>query len=247
MKSGFRKVLFGLGMILVLSVGGFVVWAQDALGPGDQAIQALDADGDVSVSSGDDFIVFKPVGLEPDTGLVFYPGGRVDYRSYAPPLRQIASQGFLVVLVPAPLNLMVFDPNKAGEITPRFPQIKHWVVGGHSLGGAMAANYLYNHPDSMDGLVLWASYPAANNDLSASGLRVLSIYGSLDMAGMEPFDASRALLPPDTTWVLIEGGNHAQFGDYGPQPGDHPATISAENQQAQVVAATTVFLNSLDP
>ena len=246
MKFGFRNVLIGVGIILVLAVGGFVVWAQDALGPGEQAIAALEMDSNVSVTLSDDSIVFKPAGVEPDTGLIFYPGGRVDYRSYAPPLWQIASQGYLVVLVSAPLNLMVFDPNKAGEIIPQFPQIKHWVVGGHSLGGAMAANYLYNHPDSVEGLALWASYPAKNNDLSKSGVNVLSIYGSLDMAGMEPFDASRALLPPDTTWVLIEGGNHAQFGDYGPQPGDNPATISAVNQQAQVVAVTTTFLNSLD-
>lgn len=246
MKFGIRNVLIGLGFVFLLAIGGFVVWAQDALGPGEQAMTALEVDGDVTVTPGDDSIVFKPVGVEPDTGLVFYPGGRVDYRSYAPPLRQIASQGYLVVLVPAPLNLMVFDPTKAGKIFPRFSQIKHWVVGGHSLGGAMAANYVYNHPDSVEGLALWASYPAANNDLSTSGLRVLSIYGSLDMGGMEPFDASRALLPPDTTWILIEGGNHAQFGDYGFQPGDNPATISAANQQALVAAETVNFLNSLD-
>ena len=216
------------------------------LGPGEGALGALEPGNGVSVEAGDP-LIFMPTDANPDTGFIFYPGGRVDYRSYARPLRQIASQGFLVIAVQAPLNLMVFDPNRAGEIIAQFPQIKHWAVGGHSLGGAMAASYLYNHPDAAEGLVLWASYPAKNNDLSGSELKVLSIYGSLDMGGMEPFDASRALLPSDTTWIVIDGGNHAQFGDYGAQPGDNPATISALEQQALVVSATADFLDSLDP
>jgi hypothetical protein len=244
MKFKLRYVFIGLGIILVLAVGGFVLWAQIPLGPGQQALAALEADGEVTVQSGNDSIVFMPANVEPDTGLIFYPGGRVDYRSYARPLHQIAARGYLVVLVRAPLNLMVFDPSKADSILPQYPQIQHWAVGGHSLGGAMAANYVYTHPGAVDGLVLWAAYPASNNDLSNSGLKVLSIYGTLDMAGVGAFDASRALLPADTTWVVIDGGNHAQFGNYGLQPGDHVATISASDQQAQVVDATVKFLDS---
>jgi len=246
MKLRFRTVLISLVAVLLLAVGGFAVWAANPLGPGERALSALETGHEVSVDAGDP-LIFMPSDSSPDTGFIFYPGGRVDYRSYTQPLRRIASQGYLVVAVQAPLNLMVFDPDRAGEIIPRFPQIKHWAVGGHSLGGAMAASYLYNHPDAAEGLVLWASYPAKNNDLSGSGLKVLSIYGSLDMGGMQPFDASRALLPSDTTWVVIEGGNHAQFGDYGPQPGDNTATVSAADQQTLVVSATVDFLDSLDP
>ena len=245
MKFKIRYVWIGLGSMLLLAVAGFVLWAQDALGPGQRALDALRSDAEVLVSEGD-FIVFQPAEGTPETGLIFYPGGRVDYRSYAPALRDIASQGYLVVLVPAPLNLMVFDPNAAEAVFPEYPQIALWAVGGHSLGGAMAANFLYTHPDDATGLILWASYPASSNDLSASGLRVLSVYGTLDMGGQEPFDSSRALLPADTTWVVISGGNHAQFGDYGPQLGDNAATISAADQQAQVVAATVNFLESLE-
>ena len=245
MKFKLRYVFIGLGIILVLAIGGFVLWAQIPLGPGQQALAALEADGEVSAQSGNDAIVFMPANVKPDTGLIFYPGGRVDYRSYASPLHQIAAQGYLVVLVRAPLNLMVFDPGKADSILPQYPQIKYWAVGGHSLGGAMAANYVYTHPGAVDGLVLWASYPASNNDLSNSGLKVLSIYGTQDMAGVEPFAASRALLPADTIWVVIEGGNHAQFGNYGLQLGDNVATISASDQQEQAVSATVKFLDSL--
>ena len=246
MKFKLSYLLIGLGIVLILAIGGFIFWAQDSMGPGEQALLALEAEGDVTVTVGEDAIIFQPVDIEPDTALVFYPGGKVDYRSYAPPLRQVASRGFLVISVRAPLNLMVFAPGKAEEYFPQYPHIKHWAVGGHSLGGAMAAQYAGNHPDKVEALVLWASYPASNNDLSESGLKVLSIYGTLDMGGMQPFDASRALLPADTTWVVIEGGNHAQFGDYGSQPGDNPATVNAIDQQTQVVMATVVFLDSLD-
>lgn len=245
MKFRFRYILMGLGAIFLLAVAGFVAWAANPLGPGERARAALETRDNVRVQVGNS-IVFEPKNASPVTGFIFYPGGRVDYRSYAPVLREIAAQGYLVALVPAPLNLMVFDPNKAAEVIPQFPGIQHWAVGGHSLGGAMAANFLYNHPGAADGLVLWASYPAQSNDLSGSGLKVLSIYGTLDMGGPQPFEASRALLPGDTTWILIEGGNHAQFGDYGPQPGDASATISAQEQQDRVVAATVEFLDSLD-
>ena len=244
MKFKFRYVFVVLAATLILAIAGFVVWASNPLGPGQQALAALESDSQVTVIRGDS-IIFQPVDVQPTTGFIFYPGGRVDYRSYALPLREIAAQGYLVVLVPAPLNLMVFDPNAADAVIPQFPEITYWAVGGHSLGGAMAASYLYSNPGTLDGLILWASYPAESNNLSASGLKALSIYGTLDMAGMDKFDASRTLLPDDTTWTVIEGGNHAQFGDYGFQPGDNVATISAAEQQAQIVDATILFLETM--
>ena len=245
MKFKFRYVLIVLVVILLLAVGGFVVWAANPLGPGEMALDALESDSWVTVEQGD-WIVFQPADAKPVTGFIFYPGGRVDYRSYAPALREIAAQGYLVVLVPAPLNLMVFNPDAAQGVLAQFPQIENWAIGGHSLGGAMAANYVYTNPAASDGLVLWASYPASNNNLRDSGIPVISMYGTLDMAGMEKFDQSEALLPVDTTWVVIEGGNHAQFGDYGFQSGDNVATISAADQQAQVVDATLAFLAGLE-
>ena len=74
-----------------------------------------------------------------------------------------------------------------------------------------------------------------------------SIYGTLDgLATTEKIAASRPQLPPTTEWVAIAGGNHAQFGWYGPQSGDNPATISREEQQRQIVEATLRLLVSLD-
>jgi len=96
------------------------------------------------------------------------------------------------------------------------------------------------------GLLLWASYPAASDDLSDLDLAVISIYGTLDgLASEEEVVDSRDLLPADTRWVAVEGGNHAQFAWYGPQSGDNPATISRDDQQELVVAATLDLLARL--
>jgi pimeloyl-ACP methyl ester carboxylesterase len=145
-----------------------------------------------------------------------------------------------------PFNLAVFKPAAADAVIAAHPAITNWVIGGHSLGGAMAANYVYTHPDAVQGLALWAGYPAGNNGLADRQLPVVSIYGTNDgLASRVEVDASRALLPVDTRYVPIEGGNHAQMGWYGPQPGDGTATISREDQQQQVVAATEELLSTV--
>jgi pimeloyl-ACP methyl ester carboxylesterase len=146
-----------------------------------------------------------------------------------------------------PLSLAVLAPGSAAEVIASRPEIQIWAIGGHSLGGAMAANFAYQNPGAVQGLVLWAAYPAASNNLSDRDLKVISIFASLDgLATRDKIDASRALLPTDTRWVEISGGNHAQFGSYGLQPGDGQAEISPEEQLRQVSAATVAFLKELE-
>jgi hypothetical protein len=209
-----------------------------------EAMAAMRSDAKVQVGTGP-WITFSPVGVQPTTGFIFYPGGHVDARAYAPMLRQIAERGTLVVLVPMPLNLAVFGVNRADQVIEAHPEIEHWVIGGHSLGGAMASAYVHGKPDAVDGLALWASYPADNNGLANRDLKTTSNYGSNDGQAAK-IPASKALLPASTTFVPIDGGNHAQFGWYGTQAGDGQAAISREAQQAQIVDATTALLASLD-
>jgi hypothetical protein len=244
-----RKILLGsliVVILFILAAGGFYVWASDASGPMPEAIQALESTSTVQVEP-EPWLIFKPVGQEPTTGYIFYPGGKVDPRSYAPMAQTIAEEGYLVVIPPMPLNLAVLSPGEAADVIAAFPEIETWVIGGHSLGGSMAANYAKKHPDQISGLVLLASYPAKSDDLSQSDLMVLSMYGTNDLvADYEKIEASKALLPADAQFIPIEGGNHAGFGWYGPQAGDGEATISREEQQAQVVQATVDFLKEVE-
>jgi hypothetical protein len=237
--------LFALIALLVVAVGAFVWWGNHPLEAMPEAIAALESDEAVSVSS-DEWIVFNPQDNPSQIGVIVYPGGHVDPRAYAPLAREIAAEGNLVVIPPMPLNLAVLDINAADDIIQAYPDIQIWVIGGHSLGGAMAAEYVASHPSAVDGLFLWASYSAENTDLSGlAGLEVLSIFGSED-GDVEGIRESQDRLPPDTMWVEIEGANHAQFGWYGVQAGDGVATISRQEQQQIIFENSISFLSTMD-
>ena len=239
------RILLASIVLLVMLALAFVIWGSTPAKPMPEALTALQSDPSVAIETGK-WLVFTPLATPPTTGFIIYPGGRVDYRAYAPAAHQIAAQGYLVVIVHVPLNLAVFKPAVAADVIATYPAIQHWSVGGHSLGGSMAANFVHSHPGKVQGLVLWASYPARSDDLSLSRVEVLSISGTLDgLSTPAKINASHELLPVGTVFVPIEGGDHAQFGWYGPQAGDNPATISREEQQNQIVGATLDFLAGL--
>jgi pimeloyl-ACP methyl ester carboxylesterase len=234
MKPWQKYLVVVVSFIVILSAA-FVVWGSTPARPMPQALEALQSDAKVTVTTGD-WLTFKPASGIYSTGFIFYPGGRVDYRAYAPMAHELATRGFLVVIPRMPLNLAVFGIEKAADVIKSDAQVKHWVIGGHSLGGSMAADYLFKHPADFAGLVFLASYPANSDNLKDYAGRVLSISGSLDgLATPEKIKASRTLLPASANFVVIEGGDHAYFGWYGPQSGDNPATISREEQQKVVV------------
>jgi len=231
--------------LLALALLAFAAWALNVPAPMPEALAALESDAVVSVQA-EPWWVFRPAGSQPSAGLAFYPGGRVDPRSYAPAARAIAAEGYLVALVPMPLNLAVLAPGRASAVIEAFPEVETWAVGGHSLGGAMAIQFAAQHAGAVEGLVLWAAHGTQTDDLSALDLDVLSIYATEDGLST-PADvlASRPNMPADARFVAIQGGNHAQFGWYGPQARDNPATISREAQQEQVFAATVGLLQAL--
>lgn len=247
LKHTLKRLFTLLAALAFAGVVAFLVWAYTPLGPTPEAMTALQSDSQVAVGQSH-WIVFWPADDARNTGLILYPGGRVDPRAYAPMARAIAAAGYPTVIVPMPLNLAVFGVDRADDVRAAYPQIERWAIGGHSLGGAMAAAYAYRHPGAVQGLVLWASYPAGNNSLAdRDDLAVVSISGSLDgLATPEKVEASRPLLPADAEFLVIEGGNHAQFGWYGPQSGDNAATIPHEAQQAQTVDATVRLLERLE-
>lgn len=240
-----KRLLLILGFIVLALVVGLTIFVNTSGQATAAATAAVQSDVQVHVNSVR-WLEFRPAAQTPQVGLIFYPGGLVHPEAYAPLARAIAAQGYLVVIPPMPLNLAVFASDRATEVMAAYPDIRRWAMGGHSLGGAMAARYVYQHPSTMAGLVLWASYPEASASLADRPLQVVSVYGTQDgLATPEKIAASHPNLPPTTRYVAIEGGNHAQFGDYGPQRGDQPATINADAQHAQVVAATVELLEKL--
>jgi len=239
------KVLLGILLVLAVVFAGFVIWAETPPSPMPEAYDALKSDSSVTVSIGN-WLVFAPVSSNLSTGLIIYPGGRVDFRSYAPAAHSIAAEGYLVVIPLMPLNLAVFGVGTANDVIGHYPDISSWAIGGHSLGGTMAAQFAFENPSKIKGLVLWAAYPASGTDLSKSNLSVTTIHGSNDgLVSTAQIDGSLKLLPSSTVRVEIAGGNHAQFGWYGDQAGDNAATITRETQQNLIVTATVQLLEML--
>ncbi len=164
--------------------------------------------------------------------LIFYPGAKVEPTAYLPLLTSLAENGVDCFLVRMPLNMAFLDMNAAARLQRAYPY-SHWYVGGHSLGGACAALYAARHPDRLSGLVLLAAY--ATKPLSEE-LRVLVLYGSEDgVLNRKALEKGRRYLPASAAAEELTGGNHAQFGDYGPQKGDGVATVSRAEQTAWAV------------
>ena len=195
---------------------------------------ALLSTADYSVQqSADGSMAFVP--SNPKAGLIFYPGGKIDSQAYAPLMRAFAGEDILCVLLTMPFDLAIFDVNAADGIQDRYPEIEQWYLAGHSLGGAMAANYAANHADEYEGLFLLASYSV--EDLTSTDLHVVSLYGSEDrVLNMEQYQKYHSNLPGDAVEVVIPGGCHAYFGNYGSQDGDGVPTITNEDQIQITVA-----------
>ena len=232
MRRVLKWLAIGLVVLLVLATLGFLGWTRIARYPAFDSASTLAAEAEVERG----WYVFEPAD-DPIAGFIFYPGGLVDPAAYAPLMQRLADAGVLAVVVPMPLDLAVFDSGAAGDVIDAYPAIDRWVIGGHSLGGAMAAEFASAHPEAIDGLVFLASYPAESTDLSTLDVPVLSIYGTEDGVAGDVFADSLERLPAATELLVLEGGNHAQFGDYGPQEGDGEATMSREEQQQRTAEA----------
>lgn len=244
-QKSFRT--WGLRAVLVLITGLTIIALVylRPLGADQVAIDALRSDDDVTVTVSAGLIRLQPI-APTSTGLVFYPGAKVDPRAYARILRPVAEAGFPVVIVKFPYNLAVFGIRAADDVIGGDDLVQRWVIGGHSLGGAMAATFASDAHDELAGLLLHAAYPAGAMT-ERIDLDVLSVFGTEDgLATVADIEASRRNLPADTEFVPIEGGIHAFFGDYGEQRGDGNPSIAREDAQQQIVAATLAQLTRVD-
>jgi hypothetical protein len=236
-----RRLIYSILIILIIGTAGLVGWATlSAQEATERAVVVLNDNG-VQLEGG--LLVFQPNSTT-DRGLIYYPSGLVDPEAYAVTAQGIADSGYLVVIPKMPLNLAFMGINRADGIRAGFPEIDSWVIGGHSLGGAMAAEYAKNNLDNVEGLIMFASYPANYQDFVGFPIPILTIIGSRD-PGAPKQEAFYEAVSDSARIFVIEGGNHRQYADYSFQSGDGIATISVAEQQDQIIAATVQFLDEL--
>ena len=226
-----KKLTVALGIVVLLlavCAGAFFWYVSDYYPAEDVALEVMAQDSGITVQ--DNLTILSP-SVPSDTAIIFYPGAKVEAEAYLPLLDQIRQTGVTCILVHMPFHMAIFDADAAEGVMEQFPEIQHWYMAGHSMGGAMASRFAANHLEEIDGLILLGAYIYGDYPDE----KALTVYGSLNQSVEDQIDYTENI-------VEIEGGNHAQFGNYGPQKGDLPATISTEEQQAQTVDAIEQFL-----
>ncbi|WP_062207868.1 alpha/beta hydrolase [Demequina oxidasica] len=248
--SGWRLAL-RIVLLVAAIIWVVLMWWLRPFTAHEPALSAMESNHDVTVTETATQIVMTPTGTPSTLGVFFQPGAKVEARAYAAVLRPLAYWGYTVVIPKQPLGIAFLALPAFDEARPHHPEINQWVVGGHSLGGTVAAM----EADAGDtdaqapavGLMFFASYPAGDisESLTAS---VLSVSGSQDgLSTPAKIAASRADLPDDAKFTEIEGASHAQFGDYGPQPGDGVPTISNAAARSEIVSAALEWVVALAP
>ena len=207
--------------------GGFFWYVSDYYRAEDVALEMLSAGDNIEVR--DNLTILSP-SYPTDTAIIFYPGAKVEAAAYLLLLDQLRQTGLTCILVEMPFHLAIFDVNAAEDVMAQFPDISHWYIAGHSMGGAMASQFASEHPDEVDGLILLGAYLYGDYPTEDT----LTIYSSLNQSVEDEIDYTENV-------VEIEGGNHAQFGNYGPQKGDLPA-LDEPAVLTQTVEAISNFI-----
>ncbi len=240
-RKGIRAVIITASLLMILAVL-FILYVNDYYHASGDVDEYFSLSGTVTISETDTGLFLDGEGTL--NALIFYPGAKVEYTSYIPLLYRIAEKGVDVFLVRMPFNLAFFGINVADDIIREY-DYTHWFISGHSLGGAMAAYYAHSNPEKLDGIIFLASY--TTKDLKESGLKVLTLYGSEDgVLNRDKVNAQRDLVPQGSEELVIDGGNHSEFGLYGEQKGDGKATISAETQWNITAEDVVEFVTSCE-
>lgn len=219
--------------VLILSFAGFYIWSQQTYKPTENLYNSTNIQKKNNVNG---YLLFEPVNQKTETGIIFYPGAKVEPEAYAYLAEQLAQRGYTVAISKMPFNLAIAGINKADKVINEHRDIKKWYIGGHSLGGASASIYAYNHQDTIKGLFLLAAYPSDSSDFSGTDFPILTIYAEKDgLTTLADIQEKKHLLSEDTFFYRIKDGNHAQFGIYGEQKGDKKADINVFIQQDLVV------------
>ncbi len=225
-KRSFKKIGLWILAISVIIVGGSYLFIQTLTYGATPQAQQVSQEAQTEKN-----VTFYDSGNPEAVGIIFYPGAFVKPESYSLWAQQIADAGHDVYVMHFPLNLAVLGGNRASEVQEQHPE-QSFVLAGHSLGGVMASRYVVSNAEKIVGMIFMASYSDEKGALNELDIPVLSITGSKDgVLNQEAYESGKQFLPAETTFEVIEGGNHAGFGSYGAQKGDDEATIPNENQQ----------------
>ncbi|MFC8681084.1 alpha/beta hydrolase [Microbacterium ureisolvens] len=240
-RTGLRVlwwILGSIGALILIGIVGILIWSQvGVMAAEPEPLAEVTSNAAIEITDTDAGIVLSPTGDQADVGLVFVPGAKVDPWAYAYKMSGLVEEDGVTVVITKPwLNLAFFDLRPLSSFTGLAPGIDTWLVGGHSLGGVRSCQLA----SDADGLALFGSY--CSNDLSGSGLPVISVAGSEDgLSTPEKIADARHLLPDDAEMHEIEGASHSSFGDYGLQAGDNTPTISDEDMRAQLTELVGAF------
>ncbi len=239
-----RLVLLIILVIFAVAAASFTYYISDYYPADSTAVAALKSTNFYNVSDTDNSITFTPVQNKSSTGIIFYPGGKVQPEAYSVIASKLASKGYTTIIVKMPFNLAFFGVNSADNVISKHHEITSWVIMGHSLGGVFASEYAVNHQDKIKGVVYLAAYPSTN--ASNATFKALSIRGSLDnLTTAQDISDNKNKFPANTVFINIHGGNHYNNGNYGSQAGDNNSTITREQQQNETVGYIIEFLQSI--
>lgn len=227
MKKKTKIIFWIAGMLSAAVLGFFIYYVNDYYAPLQEAEMVAEQMKEV-----DGNLYFYG---QTDTGIILYPGGKVDERAYAPLAQRLHESGHTVVIVSMPLHLAIMKSSAADRVIAANPDITSWYIAGHSLGGTAAGMYAESNKEALAGVIFLGSYPY--KDLRDYEGLVLTIDASGDeVLNREAAEEKGENYPAHAVYKRIEGGNHAGFGAYGPQNGDGAADITWEEQQDRTAA-----------
>lgn len=242
-KKLWFRIIISIILIFLITLLTFLKYVDNYYKADEIALSELNGTDEVSVSEYNNYYLFSKNNYESTIGYIFYPGGKVEAKSYSPLMTLLANKGITCVLLKETFNLAVFSPNLADDPISSITNINKWYVGGHSLGGVIASSYAASHSDKLSGLILMAAYPYKS--LSNTNLRMLSFYGTNDgVLNMKDFEKNKVNAPNDSTYFEIKGGNHGHYGNYGEQKGDLQAAITQSEQQEIVASEIVNWINN---
>jgi hypothetical protein len=233
----FRNIWFTIVLI-------FMIWQWNSYQAKGLPEQLFENSMHVEVSESSDKISFISTIDSSETEVIFFQGGLVDPEAYAPFCRAITEQGFNCHIVKMDWRMPAWGYESIEELFEL--ESGKYVLAGHSQGAKMAAQFVYENPNLMKGLILMGTSHPRDFNMNSRSTPTLKLYAEHDgLANVKEVMTNKSLLPQNASLVMIEGGNHSQFGYMGQLLMDESAIISVGVQHEQMLNHVIAFLKKL--